>query len=60
MRSMVDVWELTPEAMEGAEPLGTMRLGDTRQAPASLGSRKLRVIEPAPGAYVRGLEPSRG
>jgi polyhydroxyalkanoate synthase len=36
------------------------RSGDTRRSPASLGSRKFRVIEPAPGAYVRGLEPSRG
>jgi polyhydroxyalkanoate synthase subunit PhaC len=36
------------------------RSGDTRRSPTSLGSRKFRVIEPAPGAYVRGLEPSRG
>ena len=36
------------------------RSGDTRRSAASLGSRKFRVIEPAPGAYVRGLEPSRG
>src|SRR6202012_3392273 len=25
---MVDAWELTPAAVEGAEPLGTVRLGD--------------------------------
>ena len=24
----MDVWELTPDAVEGAEPLGTVRLGD--------------------------------
>ena len=36
------------------------RSGDTRRSPTSLGSRKFRVIEPAPGAYVRGLEPSHG
>jgi polyhydroxyalkanoate synthase len=35
------------------------RSGDTRRSPGSLGSRKFRVIESAPGAYVRGLEPSR-
>jgi polyhydroxyalkanoate synthase len=34
------------------------RSGDTRRSPAKLGSRKFRAIEPAPGAYVRGLEPS--
>ena len=25
---MVDAWELTPAAVDGAEPLGTVRLGD--------------------------------
>jgi poly[(R)-3-hydroxyalkanoate] polymerase subunit PhaC len=36
------------------------RSGDTHRRPNKPGSRKYRVIEPAPGAYVRGLEPARG
>jgi polyhydroxyalkanoate synthase subunit PhaC len=35
------------------------RSGDTRRPAPKLGSRKFRAIEPAPGAYVRGLEPPR-
>ena len=35
------------------------RAGEARPAPAKAGSRKFRVIEPAPGSYVRGLEPAR-
>ena len=33
------------------------RSGDERKAPAKLGSRRHKVIEPAPGSYVRGAEP---
>ena len=35
------------------------RSGDARRPAAKLGSRKFRVIDSAPGAYVRGVEPSR-
>jgi polyhydroxyalkanoate synthase subunit PhaC len=34
------------------------RSGDARRPPAKLGSRRFRVIQPAPGAYVRNLEPT--
>jgi polyhydroxyalkanoate synthase subunit PhaC len=34
------------------------RSGDARRAPAREGSRKFPPIEPAPGAYIRDLEPS--
>jgi polyhydroxyalkanoate synthase subunit PhaC len=33
------------------------RSGDEQKAPARLGNRRHKVIEPAPGAYVRGIEP---
>ena len=33
------------------------RSGDEKKAPARLGNRRHRVVEPAPGCYVRGLEP---
>jgi polyhydroxyalkanoate synthase subunit PhaC len=33
------------------------RSGPERDAPSRLGSRRNRVIEPAPGSYVRGLDP---
>jgi polyhydroxyalkanoate synthase len=33
------------------------RSGDERKAPSRLGNRRHRVIEDAPGSYVRGLEP---
>ena len=35
-----------------------VRSGDARRAPAKEGSRKFPPIEPAPGAYIRDLEPS--
>jgi polyhydroxyalkanoate synthase len=35
------------------------RTDGERKAPARLGSRRHRPIEPAPGSYVRGLEPVR-
>jgi polyhydroxyalkanoate synthase subunit PhaC len=35
------------------------RSGGTRRPATKLGSRKFRVIDSAPGAYVRGLEPAR-
>jgi polyhydroxyalkanoate synthase len=34
------------------------RSGEERKAPSRLGSRRHRVLEAAPGSYVRGLEPS--
>jgi polyhydroxyalkanoate synthase len=36
------------------------RSGEERRAPASLGSRRHRPIEPAPGSYVRDMEPANG
>jgi len=34
------------------------RSGDERKAPTRTGSRRHRAVEPAPGSYVRGLEPA--
>jgi polyhydroxyalkanoate synthase len=35
------------------------RSGESRRAPPKLGNRKFRATDPAPGAYVRGVESSR-
>jgi hypothetical protein len=51
---MVDVWELILEAAEGAEPLGTVRLGDVGRSIWKTTHRS-RV-----SPFVRGLEPLRG
>ena len=60
-----DAWQAKAQKVAGTwwehwADWAIQRSGDTRRSPTSLGSRKFRVIEPAPGAYVRGLEPSRG
>jgi polyhydroxyalkanoate synthase subunit PhaC len=60
-----DAWQAKAQKVAGTwwehwADWAIQRAGDTRRAPTSLGSRKFRVIEPAPGAYVRGLEPSHG
>ncbi|HWF68097.1 MAG TPA: alpha/beta fold hydrolase [Mycobacterium sp.] len=60
-----DAWQAKAQKVAGTwwehwVDWAIQRSGDTRRSPTSLGSRKFRVIEPAPGAYVRGLEPSRG
>ena len=60
-----DAWQAKAQKVAGTwwehwADWAILRSGDTRRSPTSLGSRKFRVIEPAPGAYVRGLEPSRG
>jgi polyhydroxyalkanoate synthase len=59
-----DAWQAKAQKVAGTwwehwADWAIARSGDTRRSPGSLGSRKFRVIEPAPGAYVRGLEPSR-
>jgi polyhydroxyalkanoate synthase subunit PhaC len=59
-----DAWQAKAQKVAGTwwehwADWAIQRSGDTRRSPTSLGSRKFRVIEPAPGAYVRGLEPSR-
>jgi len=60
-----DAWQAKAQKVAGTwwehwADWAIQRSGDTRRSPTSLGSRKFRVIEPAPGAYVRGLEPARG
>src|SRR5580693_272503 len=60
-----DAWQAKAQKVAGTwwehwADWAIQRSGDTRRSPTSLGSRKFRVIEPAPGAYVRGLEPSHG
>ena len=60
-----DAWQAKAQKVAGTwwehwADWAIQRSGDTRRSPTSLGSRKFRVIELAPGAYVRGLEPSRG
>jgi polyhydroxyalkanoate synthase len=60
-----DAWQAKAEKIPGTwwehwADWAVQRSGDTHRSPTKLGSRKFHVIEPAPGAYVRGLEPSHG
>jgi poly[(R)-3-hydroxyalkanoate] polymerase subunit PhaC len=58
-----DLWRAAAERRSGTwwehwADWVTARSGDERKAPARPGSRRHPAIEPAPGAYVRGLEPA--
>ncbi|MGH3433461.1 MAG: alpha/beta fold hydrolase, partial [Thermocrispum sp.] len=57
-----DAWRAAAERRSGtwwehwADWIGE-RSGTDRKAPSRLGSRRHKVLEPAPGSYVQGLEP---
>jgi polyhydroxyalkanoate synthase subunit PhaC len=57
-----DAWRAAAERQTGTwwEHWGDWvgeRSGSSRKSPARLGDRRHKVIEPAPGSYVRGIEP---
>jgi polyhydroxyalkanoate synthase len=59
-----DQWQAESERRPGTwwehwADWALVRSGDARRAPTKEGSRKFPPIEPAPGAYIRDLEPSR-
>jgi polyhydroxyalkanoate synthase subunit PhaC len=60
-----EAWQAKAEKVPGTwwehwADWALQRSGDTHRSPVNFGSRKFRLIEPAPGAYVRGLEPANG
>jgi len=60
-----EAWQAKAEKVPGTwwehwADWALQRSGDTHRSPGNFGSRKFRLIEPAPGAYVRGLEPANG
>jgi len=60
-----EAWQAKAEKVPGTwwehwADWARQRSGDTHRSPGNFGSRKFRLIEPAPGAYVRGLEPANG